>query len=168
MSEVVASLEGRGLRVAVIASRFNHPISLRLVEGCRARLLELGCESPDLYWVPGAFELPLLARALADTTRYHALVALGAVVRGTTPHFDYVCRGVTDGLAALSRERRMPVAFGVLTVDHVRQALDRAARPGEPGRNKGRESADVAVEMARLLERLERPGRGALTGATQR
>jgi 6,7-dimethyl-8-ribityllumazine synthase len=165
MPALEPSLDGQGLRVAVIASRFNHLLSLRLVEACETRLLELGCAAPDLYWVPGAFELPLAARALADTARYHALVALGAIVRGTTPHFDYVCRGVTDGLAALARERRLPVAFGVLTVNDVTQALERAACPGEPGTNKGRDAAEVAVEMAGLLRGLKLdPGGGVASG----
>ncbi len=167
MPEIAPNLDGRGLRVALIASRFNHLISRRLVDGCEARLAELGCAPPDLYWVPGAFELPLAARALADTERYHALIALGAVVRGETPHFEYVCRGVTDGLAALSRERRLPVAFGVLTVDDVGQALARAARDGEAGSNKGRDAAEVAVEMVRLLEGLE-PRRVTRRGSAAR
>jgi 6,7-dimethyl-8-ribityllumazine synthase len=101
--------------------------------------------------VPGAFELPLAARTLAASGRYDAVVALGVVIRGGTPHFEYVCRGVTDGLQAAMRDTRVPIAFGVLTVDDVEQAWERAG--GAEG-NKGAEAAAVAVEMARLLPAL--------------
>jgi 6,7-dimethyl-8-ribityllumazine synthase len=107
-------------------------------------------------WVPGAFEIPQTARALADTRRYDAIIALGVVIRGGTPHFDYVCRGVTDGVREVMRDTGVPVAFGVLTTDDVEQALERAG--GEHG-NKGRDAAQVAIEMARLLPALrEQPG----------
>jgi 6,7-dimethyl-8-ribityllumazine synthase len=151
MRRIEAKLEGTGLRVGVIASRFNHLISHRLLEGCLARLRELGCESVDVVWVPGAFEIPLAARTAAQTQRYDALVAVGAVIRGDTPHFDCVCRGVTDGVGRVSLESGFPVAFGVLTTDTVEQALERAAAPGEPGSNKGAEAAEVALEMASLM-----------------
>jgi len=146
------TLDGSGLAIAVVASRFNHPITLRLVEGAGARLAELGCEEVDVCWVPGAFELPLAAQAAAATGRYRAIVALGVVIRGETPHFEYVCQGVTDGCQRVALDWRLPVAFGVLTTDTVEQALARAAKPGEEGGNKGAEAAEVAVEMARLLE----------------
>jgi 6,7-dimethyl-8-ribityllumazine synthase len=148
---VETTLEAEGLRVGIVAARFNQPITRRLVDGCEMRLRELGCETIDLMWVPGAFEIPLAAQTAARTGNYDALVALGAVVRGETPHFEYVCRAVTDGVRQVALETALPIAFGVLTVDSVEQALERAAKPGEPGSNKGAEAAEVAVEMARLL-----------------
>jgi 6,7-dimethyl-8-ribityllumazine synthase len=105
-------------------------------------------------WVPGAFEIPLAARALASSGRYHALVALGSVIRGGTPHFDYVCRGVTDGIREVMRDTLVPIGFGVLTTDDVSQAVARAG--GEHG-NKGEEAARAAIEMAALINRLGRP-----------
>jgi 6,7-dimethyl-8-ribityllumazine synthase len=102
-------------------------------------------------WVPGAYELPLAARALAKSGRYDAIVALGVVIRGGTPHFEFVCRGVTDGVQAVMRDTGVPVAFGVLTTDDLEQALERAG--GAHG-NKGAEAALVAIEMARLAPRL--------------
>ena len=149
-------LDGRGLRVCVIAARFNEPITRRLMEGCEERLRELGVDTVELSWVPGAFELPLAARVAAESGRFDALVTLGVVIRGDTPHFDYVCRGVTDGVAEVSRETRVPVAFGVLTTEDTEQALVRATRAGEPGCNKGTEAAEVAIEMARLVARLQK------------
>jgi 6,7-dimethyl-8-ribityllumazine synthase len=148
------ALDGEGLAIAVVAARFNHPVTCRLLDGCAARLAELGCREVDVLWVPGAFEIPLAARAAARTRRYAAIVAIGVVIRGDTPHFDFVCRGVTDGCQRVSLEEGLPVAFCVLTTDTVEQALARAARPGEPGLNKGTEAAEVAVEMARVLERV--------------
>jgi 6,7-dimethyl-8-ribityllumazine synthase len=147
-----STLDGSGLRIALVASRFNHPITRRLFDGASERLTELGCRDVDAYWVPGAFEIPLAVQAAAATARYAAIVAIGAVIRGETPHFDYVCRGVTDGCQRVALDSRLPVAFCVLTTDTVEQALARAAKPGEEGANKGAEAAEVAVEMARLLE----------------
>jgi 6,7-dimethyl-8-ribityllumazine synthase len=152
------ALDGEGLAIAVVASRFSHLIVRRLVDGCEGRLAELGCEPVDLLWVPGAFEIPLAARAAAQSGRYAAIVALGVVIRGETPHFDFVCRGVTDGCQRVSLDYGIPVAFGVQTTENVEQALARAARPGEPGVNKGAEAAEAAVEMARLLERVAKEG----------
>jgi 6,7-dimethyl-8-ribityllumazine synthase len=155
-----SSTDAAGLRFAVVVARFNHLVCARLLEGCRAELLRRGARDGDVdvAWVPGAFELPLAARALAASGRYQALVALGVVVRGGTPHFDYVCRGVTDGVQAVMRDTGVPVAFGVLTCDDVEQALARAG--GEAG-DKGAEAALAAIEMARLLPGLARAGQGA-------
>jgi 6,7-dimethyl-8-ribityllumazine synthase len=152
-------VDARGLRVAVVVARFNHLISARLLEGCVAELERRGADPDDVHvaWVPGAFEIPLAARALAASGRYDAIVALGAVVRGGTPHFEYVCRGVTHGLQAVMRDTSLPVAFGVLTVDHVEQALERAG--GSEG-NKGALAAAAAIEMARLVPRLGEPEKG--------
>jgi len=149
-------VDARGLRVAVVVARFNHLLSVRLLEGCVAELERRGARPEDVHvaWVPGAFEIPLAARALAASGRYDALVALGVVVRGGTPHFEYVCRGVTDGVQAVMRDTSLPVAFGVLTVDDVEQAFERCG--GSEG-NKGAEAAAAAVEMARLVARLGKP-----------
>ena len=154
MTTIETQRTGNERRVAAVVSRFNHPVSSRLLDGCMARLAEQGCTDVDVLWVPGAFELPLAAQAAAETGRYDAIVVLGAVIRGGTPHFDYVCRAVTDGVRSVTLATRVPIAFGVLTTDTPEQALERAAPPGEPGANKGAEAADVALEMAGLLDAL--------------
>jgi 6,7-dimethyl-8-ribityllumazine synthase len=145
--------DGERLRFGVVVSRFNHLISVRLLEGCTAELSRRGVADDAVHvaWVPGAFELPLTARSLAASGRYDALIALGVVIRGGTPHFDYVCAGVTTGLQEVMHATGVPVAFGVLTTDDVEQAL---ARAGGALGNKGCEAALVAIEMARLLPRL--------------
>jgi 6,7-dimethyl-8-ribityllumazine synthase len=150
-------LDGRGMRVAVAAARFNADITGRLVTGAVRQLEALGCAAADVFRVPGAFELPLAAQALARCGRYDAVVTLGAVVRGDTAHFDYVCRAVTDGVREVSLHESVPVTFGVLTVDDMEQALVRAAEPGEPGFNQGSHAAAAAVEMAQLMRRLAQP-----------
>ncbi len=151
MPAIETELDGQGRRIGVVVSRFNHLLTHRLLEACCQRLEGAGCAEPDVVWVPGAFEIPLAAERLVATGRYDAIVALGVVVRGATPHFDNVCRAVTDGLRALNLAGGVPVAFGVLTTDTVEQALERAATGDEPGANKGAEAAEVALEMAGLL-----------------
>ncbi len=143
------SLDARGLRIALVVSRFNHLISIRLLESARDTLYAHGLDPVDLeiYWVPGAFEIPLAANRLATSGRFDAIVALGSVIRGGTPHFDYVCRGVTEGIREVMRESGVPVGFGVLTTDDIDQALARAG--GSEG-NKGGEVALAAIEMARF------------------
>ena len=152
--------QASGLRFAIVASRFNHLISTRLIEGCVDELLERGAASDaiDLVWVPGAFEIPLAARRVAEAGSVDAVVALGSVIRGGTPHFDYVCRAVTDGVRECSRDTGVPVAFGVLTTDDIAQAWDRVG--GAHG-NKGAEAALAALEMARLLPELGAKESGA-------
>jgi 6,7-dimethyl-8-ribityllumazine synthase len=153
------SVDAAGLRFAVVVSRFNHLVSGRLLEGSVHELERRGADPADVHvaWVPGAFEIPQAARALAGSGRYDAIVALGAVIRGGTPHFDYVCRAVTDGIREVVRDADVPVAFGVITTDDVDQALERAG--GSRG-NKGAEAALAAIEMARLRARLDAPPRG--------
>jgi 6,7-dimethyl-8-ribityllumazine synthase len=160
MNRIEVPLDGSGLRVGLVISRFNEDITQRLLEGCERRLSELGCRDVDAFWVAGAFEIPLAAQQAARTGRYDALVAIGAVIRGDTAHFEYVCQGVTDGVGRVALDCALPIAFCVLTVDDDAQALARAARPGEPGTNKGCEAAEVAIEMARLLRCLRGSGRG--------
>jgi 6,7-dimethyl-8-ribityllumazine synthase len=149
------SIDGRGRRVAIAASRFNRLVTDPLVAGATEELRRHGVASDqvDLAWVPGAFELPLVAERLAASGRYAAVVAVGAVVRGATPHFDHVAGQAAAGLAAASRATGVPVAFGVLTCDTMEQALDRAG--GKAG-NKGAEAALCALEMAGLLEAIDK------------
>ena len=156
MRTYATRVDADGLRFAIVVSRFNHLVSVKLLEGCARQLEKQGADSDAIHvaWVPGAFEIPHAARALAATGRYDAIIALGAVIRGGTPHFDYVCRGVTDGVRDVVRDTGVPVAFGVLTTDDVDQAL---ARAGGADGNKGEEAALVAVEMARLGSRLSAP-----------
>ena len=149
MEILTPSVDAHGLRIALVVSRFNHLISVRLLEDARDVLLERGLDPSDLalFWVPGAFEIPLAARKLAEGGDFDAIVTLGSVIRGGTPHFDYVCRGVTDGVREVMRETGVPVGFGVLTTDDIDQAL---ARAGGSDGNKGGEVALAAVEMVRF------------------
>ena len=156
MNTYESSEDASGLRFAIVVSRFNQMIGEKLLDACSAELIRCGArrEDIDVAWVPGAFEIPIVARALASSGRYDGLVTLGAVIRGETPHFDYVCRGVTDGLREVMRDTALPIGFGVLTTDDLGQALARAG--GERG-NKGEEAARVAIEMAHLMARLSKP-----------
>ena len=140
-------------RVAILASRYNELITTRLLEGALACCGEAGIarEAVDVVWVPGAFELPVAAAAAAGTQRYACLVALGAVIRGDTPHFEYVAAEAASGLNAVAVAHALPVGFGVLTVDTMQQAVDRAG--GSAG-NKGHEAAAAALEAADVLEQL--------------
>jgi 6,7-dimethyl-8-ribityllumazine synthase len=149
------SLDGRGRRVAIAVSRFNRLVTDLLLRGAREELERHGVAEADIdvAWVPGAFELPLAVHRLARTGRYAGVVALGAVVRGATPHFDYVAGQAAAGLAATARETGVPVAFGVLTTDTMEQSLDRAG--GKAG-NKGGEAAITLLEMAGLLESVDK------------
>jgi 6,7-dimethyl-8-ribityllumazine synthase len=146
-------LDASGLRIGIVAARFNEAIVERLVAGALDNLRRHGADAADLevVWVPGAFELPVVLRALAGSGRFDALVALGCVVRGATPHFDHVAGQAAAGTAAVARESGIPVAFGVLTTDTWEQAVERAG--GKLG-NKGAEAALTAVETARLLTAL--------------
>ena len=140
-------------RVAIIASRYNELITARLLEGALACCEEAGAprEQVDVIWVPGAFELPVAAAAAAATRRYACLVALGAVIRGDTPHFDYVAGEAARGLNAVAVAHALPVGFGVLTVDTMQQAVDRAG--GSAG-NKGHEAAAAALQTADVIAQL--------------
>jgi 6,7-dimethyl-8-ribityllumazine synthase len=144
-----AGRSAAGLRFGIVVSRFNHPISSALLSGCVEELERRGAGTDEIHvaWVPGAFEIPFAARALAASGRYDAIVTLGAVIRGGTPHFDYVCRAATDGVREVARDTGVPVLFGVLTTDDTEQAL---ARAGGAEGNKGQEVALAAIEMARL------------------
>ena len=142
-----------GARFAVVASRFNDAIVRRLVDGAVEAFARHGADDDavDVAWVPGAFELPLVAQRLAGTGQYAAVICLGAVIRGATAHFDYVASGVASGCQSAALATEVPVIFGVLTVDTLDQAWERA---GTKAGNKGAEAAAAAIEMATLLETL--------------
>ena len=146
-------VDGAGVRVGIIAARFNDHIVTALRDGARRGLKRIGVSDTDVVeaWVPGAFELPLGAKALAESGRVDAVICLGTVIRGDTPHFDYVCDQAAHGIQRAQMDTGVPVMFGVLTVNTEQQALDRSG-PGED--NKGDEAAVGAVEMALLLRAL--------------
>ena len=153
MAEFAGSPSGAGRRVAVLASRFNEPIVKKLVDGALQALLKYGVvfEDIDVVWVPGAWELPVAARWLLENERYDGIVAVGAVIRGETPHFDYISAEAARGLAAASAESETPIGFGVLTCDTDEQA---EARAGGAHGNKGWDAAVAMLEMADLVDRL--------------
>jgi len=144
-------LDARGMRFAIVVARYNHDVTERLLEGARRTLAALGAEDVSEAWVPGAFELPLAAQRIARSGRADAVVCLGAVIRGDTPHFDYVAGECARGLMRVALDTDVPVVFGVLTTETRAQALDRAG--GSAG-HKGEEAAATAVEMVSLLREL--------------
>lgn len=146
-----AALDATGMRLAVVAGRFNAHVTERLLEGARKELRELGGDDPPVHWVPGAFEIPLVAKRLATSGAVDAVVCLGAVIRGETAHFEYVAGPCASGVAQVALETGIPVIFGVLTTNDENQALARAG--GSEG-NKGAEAARTAVEMVALLRSL--------------
>lgn len=141
-------------KFAVVVGRFNEFISNKLLGGCIDGLMRHGCSEDDIdvAWVPGAFEIPLIAFKLAKTGKYDAVICLGAVIRGSTPHFDYVCSEVSKGIAKASLDSGIPVIFGVLTTENIEQAIERA---GTKSGNKGFDAAATAIEMANLLETIQ-------------
>ena len=150
MAKVIeGTVDARGMRFGIIVSRFNSFVTERLLEGAMEALKTHGGEEQDIdiVRVPGAFEIPLLAKKLAASGKYDALICLGAVIRGDTPHFEYISEAVTSGIGAVILENRLPVSFGVLTTNNVEQAMERAGAKSE---NKGFEAALTAIEMASL------------------
>lgn len=147
---IEGNLIGTGLRVAVVVARFNEFITNRLLSGAEDALNRHGVNEDDVTvaWVPGAFEIPIVAKRLADSGKYDAVIALGTVIRGATPHFDYVNSEVAKGVANSALQSGIPVIFGVLTTDTIEQAIERA---GTKAGNKGWESAVSAIEMANLF-----------------
>ncbi len=148
---IEGNLNAAGMKPALVVSRFNSFITERLVEGALDALVRHGANDADItvVRVPGAFEIPLAARLAADSGKYDAVIALGAVIRGSTPHFDYVAAEVSKGLGHLSLEATVPVAFGVLTTDTIEQAIERA---GTKAGNKGFDAAMTAIEMVNLVK----------------
>lgn len=151
MADKEGNLIATGLTFALIVSRFNRFITDKLMEGAVDAFARHGGNTGDLdvIWVPGAFEMPLAARRLAQSGRYDGLVALGAVIRGATPHFEYLCSAASSGLAGVSVETGVPVGFGLLTTDTMEQAIERA---GSKAGNKGGDAMLSAVEMVNLLK----------------
>lgn len=147
------SLVAEGMRFGIVAARFNELITKQLLEGALHALRRHGArdEDVDVAWVPGAFEIPLAAQKMAASGRYEAVIAIGAVIRGATPHFEYVAGEAAKGVAAAALKTGVPVIFGVLTTDTIEQALERA---GTKAGNKGWEAAVTAIEMADLIRRL--------------
>lgn len=152
------TLEGkvvaREIKVGIVAARFNEFIVSKLVAGARDGLLrhDVKDEDIDLAWVPGAFEIPLIASKMAKSGKYDAVICLGAVIRGATSHYDYVCSEVSKGIASVSLTSDIPVMFGVLTTDNIEQAIERA---GTKAGNKGYDCALSAIEMVNLIKELE-------------
>jgi 6,7-dimethyl-8-ribityllumazine synthase len=151
MAVFEGDLIGSGLKVGIVVSRFNELLSSRLLGGAQDALQRHGVaeQDVDVAWVPGAFEIPLVAKKLAASGRYSAVVALGVVIRGATPHFEYVASEVSKGIASASLETGVPIAFGVVTADSIEQAVERA---GTKQGNKGWDAASAAIEMANLLK----------------
>ncbi len=156
---MVKTMEGKlvakGLKFGIVLSRFNNFISERLLEGALDALKRSGAEEADclIVRVPGAFEIPLIAKKLAKEKRFDAIICLGCVIRGATPHFEYIAQEVTKGIAHLALESEIPIAFGVLITDTIEQAIERA---GTKIGNKGFDAAMSAIEMANLMKEIEK------------
>ena len=154
MKTIEGKLVSENIKVAIVASRFNEFIVSKLIGGAEDGLKRRGVKDDDisLVWVPGAFEIPLIAKKLADSGKYDAVICLGAVIRGATAHFEYVSAEVSKGVALSSLESGVPVMFGVLTTDTIEQAIERA---GSKAGNKGSECAEGAIEMVNLIRQIE-------------
>jgi 6,7-dimethyl-8-ribityllumazine synthase len=144
---------GKGLKFGVVVSRFNEFITRKLLDGAQDALLRHGVieEDIDIAWVPGSFEIPLAAKQLAQTKRYDAVICLGTVVRGATPHFDYIAAEVTKGIAKVGLDAGLPISYGIITADTLEQAIERA---GTKAGNRGFDAAVNAIEMANLLKNI--------------
>ena len=154
MSETFSgTLNGAGMRIAIVVARFNEVVTKPLLDGARAGLLRLGVadDALDVAWTPGCFEIPLVARRMAQIGRYDAVICLGAVIRGETAHFDFVAGQTASGIARVSLDSGIPVIFGIVTTDTLEQAINRA---GAKAGNKGFDAAMTAVEMAVLMRTL--------------
>lgn len=153
MKTIEGNLVGSGLKVAIVAGRFNDFITEKLVDGAISGLKRHGVNDDDitLAWVPGAFEIPLAAKKLAASGDYDAVITLGAVIKGSTPHFDYVCNEAAKGVSHANLETSVPVIFGVITTNTIEQAIERA---GTKAGNKGYDAAVGAIEMANLVKEL--------------
>ena len=145
--------DGRDVRIAIVAGRFNEFITSKLVGGALDVLKRnnVSEENIDIAWVPGAFEIPLIAKKLANTQKYDAIITLGAVIKGSTPHFDYVCAEVSKGVSQISLQSELPVIFGVLTTNNIEEAIERA---GTKAGNKGADAAFSAIEMINLIKEI--------------
>jgi len=153
MKTIEGKLDAKGLKFGIVIARFNEFISGKLLTGCLDALKRHGADEAkiDLVWSPGSFEIPLLAKKLAESGKYHAVICLGAVIRGATPHFDYVAAEVSKGIATAAMDSGVPVIYGVLTTDNLEQAIERA---GTKSGNKGFDAALAAIEMANVVKEL--------------
>ncbi|NQV13066.1 MAG: 6,7-dimethyl-8-ribityllumazine synthase [Parcubacteria group bacterium] len=153
MKTYQGKLNGEGLKIGIVVARFNEFLTQKLLSGCQDALVRHGVTEDDIEiaWVPGSFEIPLIAKKMAESKEYDAIVALGCVVRGATPHFEYVASESTKGIAKLSQYYGVPISLGILTTDNIEQAVERA---GTKHGNKGAEAAVDAIEMANLLKEI--------------
>lgn len=153
MKTLEGQLKADNLKFGIVVGRFNEFISSKLLSGSIDCLIRHGADNDNITvaWVPGAFEIPLVAKKMAATGKFDAIICLGAVIRGATPHFDYVCAEVSKGIANVSLQYETPVAFGVLTTENIEQAVERA---GTKAGNKGVDAAMAAIEMADLLKNI--------------
>lgn len=152
MAEILeGTFSAKGLRFGIVVSRFNNFFSNKLLEGARDCLRRHGAAGADITvaWVPGAFEIPMASKRMASSEKYDAVIAIGAVIRGNTPHFEYIASEVAKGLAATSLDSKVPISFGVLTTDTIEQAVERS---GAKAGNKGFDAALAAIEMANLYK----------------
>ena len=154
MKTLEGKMTAREIRIGIVAARFNEFITSRLVGGALdgLRRHDVGENSIDVAWVPGAFEIPLIAKKMAKGGKYDAVICLGAVIRGSTSHYDYVCNEVSKGIAAVSMETEVPVMFGVVTTENIEQAIERA---GTKAGNKGYDCALGAIEMVNLIRTMD-------------
>lgn len=155
MKIFAGKLISKQIKVGIVVSRFNEFITSKLLGGAMDGLLRHDVQEDDIHvaWVPGAFEIPLIASKMAKGGKYHAVICLGAVIRGSTSHYDYVCNEVSKGIATVSMETGIPVIFGVLTTENIEQAIERA---GTKAGNKGYDCAVSAIEMVNLVHEIER------------
>ena len=153
MNTLEGNLIAEGMKIAIVASRFNEIITNKLLGGAIDSFVRHGGNENDITvaWVPGAFEIPLISKKMAASKKYDAVVCLGAVIRGATPHFDMVANETTKGIAAVGLQSEVPVVFGVLTTDNIEQAVERA---GSKAGNKGFEAATTAIEMHNLIKKI--------------
>lgn len=153
MKDIQGKLIGKGMKIGIVLARFNEFIGSKLLSGAEDALIRHGVDEDDIEvaWVPGAYEIPLVAKKLAMSKKYDAVICLGAVIKGSTPHFDYVSAEVSKGIAQVGLISEIPVIFGVLTVDNIEQAIERA---GTKAGNKGSEAANSAIEMVNLLSQI--------------
>lgn len=153
MKTLEGKLTAKNMKIAIVVARFNEFITSKLLSGCVDCLIRHEAAEEDLTvaWVPGAFEIPMAAKKLAESGKYDAVICLGAVIRGATPHFDYVCAEASKGIAQVSMQTGVPVAFGVLTTENIQQAVERA---GTKAGNKGVDCAMTAMEMVNLFKEM--------------
>lgn len=156
MKTYEGKLISQDIKIGIVASRFNEFITQKLLSGARDALIRHGVSDDDIHvaWVPGAFEIPLIASKMAASGKYQAVICLGAVIRGSTSHYDYVCNEVSKGIASVSLSSGIPVLFGVLTTENIEQAIERA---GTKAGNKGYDCGEGAIEMVNLIREIQDP-----------